>query len=192
MGLKESIGFLSVILTAVGYASYFQSIFRKQTKPHTFTWVIGAIANGIVFTGQWTHGAGAGSWVAGFTALLCVAIAGLSIKQGEKNITKSDVIAFVLALTAVALWYVTDDPLAAVCLATLIDILGCYPTIRKSYGKPYEESLFAWTVCGLRSGLSLFALEHYSLVTVIYPLALTFVNGGMTGLLIWRRHRLKL
>lgn len=184
---KDGVGLVAVVLTVVGYASYFQSIFKRQTKPHAFTWVIGTLANGIVFVGQWSHGGGAGSWVTAFTGLLCFMLVGISVKWGEKDITRTDVMAFAGALAAIALWYFTDNPLWAICLATVIDILGCYPTARKSYHKPYEESVFSWSACTLRSALSLFALEQYTPVTVIYPLALVFVNGGVTALLVWRR-----
>ncbi len=189
--IKDFLGFLSIALTLVGYVPYFHSIFKKRTKPHLFSWIIWGTVNAIAFAGQWSHGGGAGSWAAGFTALLSFGVVGLSTVWGEKNITKSDVVAFTGALAAIALWYFTNDPLGAVCLATFIDILGCYPTIRKSYNKPHEEPLFSWVICSLRSVLSLFALGQYSLVTTIYPIAMIFTNGGLALMLFWRRAILK-
>lgn len=166
---------------------YFRSIFKRQTKPHMFSWIVWGIVNAIAFAGQFSRGAGAGSWAAGFTAFVCIAVAGLSIVLGEKHITKSDWIAFIAALAAIPSWYFTDDPLGAVILATLINVVGCYPTLRKSYVHPYEENVFTWSINGVRSLISFLAIEHYSLVTMVFTLALLFTNGGIALLLVWRR-----
>lgn len=184
---KNVLGILAVVLTCVGYGPYFYSIFRHQTRPHMFSWLIWGTVNGIAFAGQYSRGGGAGSWTTGFTALLCLAIFALAVKWGERNITRSDWAAFIAAIAAILLWLVTNNPLGAMILVTLIDVLGCYPTLRKSYAKPYEENVFTWGVVGLRSFISLFALEHYSLVTVIFPLIITGTNSGITCMLLWRR-----
>ena len=184
---KEFLGILSVVLTLVGYASYFWSILKQKTKPHMFSWLVGGIVNGIAFFGQYSRGAGAGSWTTGATALICFVIFGLSTVWGEWNITRSDWAAFIGALAAIPLWYFTSDPLGAIILAILIDAMGLYPTLRKSYSKPYEEDLFAWAITTFRSLISLFALERYSLVTVIFPLAMAVLNGAVAFMLVWRR-----
>lgn len=156
-----------------------------------FSWIIWAIVNGVAFIGPYNRGAGAGSWVAGFTALLCVTIAVLCVFYGEKRIVKSDWLAFIVALATIPLWYFTHDPLGALILAILIDVAGCYPTVRKSYINPYEENVFTWSISGMRSLVSFFAIEQYSLVTMIFPLAMLFTNGGIALLLVWRRFMIK-
>lgn len=184
---KEFLGYLSITLTLIGYAPYFRSILKRQTKPHMFSWIVWALVNGIAFIGPYTRGAGAGAWVAGVTALLCLAIAALCVPYGDKRITKSDWIAFTAALAAIPLWILTEDPLSALILAIFIDVAGCYPTVRKSYINPYEENLFTWSMSAVRSLVSLFAIEQYSLVTTIFPLVMVFTNGGIALLLIGRR-----
>jgi len=184
---KEFLGLLSVVLTAIAYAPYIYGTLKRRIKPHIFTWIVGGIVNGVAFVGQSSQGGGAGAWVTGFTGLLCIGIVGLSIRRGDKNITKSDWVAFTLALLSVGMLYIVKSPLGAVVLASLIDMLGCYPTIRKSYLRPHEESAFMWGVAGLRSVVSLFALEHYVAVTIIYPLTLVLLNGVVTSMILWRR-----
>jgi len=188
---KQFLGSISVALTLLGYAPYFRSILKRKTKPHMFSWIVWGIVNAIACAGQFSRGAGAGSWVAGLTAFLCILIAGLSTTYGEKNITKSDWVAFIVALTAIPLWRFTNDPLGAVILATLIDVVGCYPTIRKSYTKPHEENAFIWSIAALRSFISFFAIEHYSLVTTFFPITMIFTNGGLAALVLWRRQVIK-
>lgn len=187
---KEIIGAISVLLTVVGYSFYFRSIFRGETKPHVFSWIIWGIVNGIVFLGQSVDGAGAGAWVAGVTSVLCFAIVFLGLRQGDKNITRSDWIAFIGALSTIPVWYFTKDPLGAIVLATLIDVLGCYPTFRKSWTRPQDENLTMWSISAVRSGLSFFALENYTWVTALFPVAMIFTNGGGACLIAWRRYAL--
>jgi hypothetical protein len=98
-----------------------------------------------------------------------------------------DWISFTGALLAIILWCLTNNPLIAVILATLSDILGTYPTVRKSYAKPFTEPLFAWNIAALRSFISFFALETYNLTTAIYPISMFLLNGGVACFLIWRR-----
>ena len=37
---KELLGFISLALAVIGYSTYFWAIFRGQTKPHMFSWII--------------------------------------------------------------------------------------------------------------------------------------------------------
>ena len=187
---KNIYGMLAVALTIIGYAPYFISILKRQTKPHMFSWIIWSIVNAIASAGQWSRGGGPGSWSGGLTTLFCILITGFCFSHGEKHVTRSDWWAFIAALLAIPLWYFTDDPLGAMILATLIDIVGCYPTLRKSYWKPYEENVFSWAICGVRSLLALFALEKYDFVTVIFLAAMLVTNGGIAVLLLWRRRTL--
>jgi hypothetical protein len=184
---KQTLGILSVILTIVAYVPYFRSLLNHQTKPHLLSWIIWTIMNGIAFFAQYIKGAGAGSWMTALTAILSVVVIGFAIKTGEKNITRSDWMAFTGAFLAMFLWYLTTDPLWAIIIVSIIDILACYPTLRKSYSKPYQESALSYGLCAARSALAIFALENYSVVTILYPIAMTLSNGLLTCMLIWRR-----
>ena len=184
---KQLFGLVSVVLTFAAYAPYYRSIFKGATRPHIFSWIVWGIANGLVSAAQFDKGAGPAAWVTGVTAALCFGIILLAIRRGEKTITRGDWISFIVALAGMPLWYFADDPLGAVILETAVDMAGCYPTMRKSYAAPYSENLPSWTISTIRSLLSVFAVEHYSLVTVLFPLATVLTNGGVSLMLIWRR-----
>lgn len=185
---KEVIGAISVLLNLVGYGAYLYTIIKGKTRPHVFSWIIWGIVNGIVFLGQHVDGAGPGAWVAGTTALICFIIVLLSLRQGDKHIVRSDWIAFIGAMATIPVWYFTKDPLGAVVLATVIDVLGCYPTFRKCWNRPQDENLFMWSVAAIRSFLSFFAIENYTWVTALFPVAMVFTNGGGACLIAWRRY----
>jgi len=94
-------------------------------------------------------------------------------------------------LSAIPLWYYTKNPLAAVIIATIIDVLAYYPTFRKSYLKPKEEMIFSYIVSNAKHIMSLFAMSGYSMTTVLYPVALFIMNGALIGMLALRRVRLR-
>lgn len=188
---KQTLGFISVALSAIGYGSYIRSIIQKRTKPHLFSWAVWAVLMVIVFLAQVSKGAAAGAWVTGFSAAACVVIAIFSVPFGEKHITRGDWLAFIGALITIPVWYFTNDPLWAVIIATLIDALAYYPTFRKSYAKPYEENAFTYTMDFLKWIFALFALGNYSLVTLFYPVFLLAANSSLVAMIIWRRRHMR-
>jgi len=191
MAHKDLLGFLSIALTFAGYVPYFHSIFKRRTKPHMFTWLTWALINLIAFAGQFVSGAGAGSWSIGASFFLCLTVAVLSPVLGKINATRSDWLAFGVALSAIPLWVITKDPLSALILIALINVVGGFPTFRKTYDDPFSESLSAWSIYTVRSTVVLFAVEVYSLATLIIPLTALAINAGLVLLLVWRREACK-
>lgn len=187
---KALLGVLAVVIGFIGYAPYFRDIFRGKTKPHAFSWLVWGVLTGIAFVGQVVSDGGAGAWVTGFTAVICLAIFILALSKGKRDFPVVDWISLAGAGFALLLWFLTEDPLAAVILVSVIDALGFIPTYRKSYIRPSEETLFTYNMSSLKFVVGLFALESYSLVTVLYPLSLIVTNTVFVILLITRRKQL--
>lgn len=190
MDFKVVLGLLGVAMTIVGYVFYFKDIFANKTKPHAFSWLVWAALTSIAFFGQLSDNAGPGAWVTATTAAASFVVFGLAIKKGEKDITLSDKLNLLGAVAALALWFMTSGPLLSVILITVVDFLGFMPTIRKSYHKPHEETLIAYVLAGLKFVLAIIALEHYSLVTWLYPASLIAANLFFVFMLVVRRRKL--
>jgi hypothetical protein len=188
MVTKELLGAAAVLLPIAGYGRYMWDVFLGRTKPHVFSWLVWGIVTSIVFFAQLSDKAGPGSWTMGLGALIYFSIAVTALFRGEKDIRRSDWVAFLGALAAIPVWRATGEPLAAVILVTVIDALAFYPTFRKSYAKPHEETLFMYTIDVLRFGLSLMALETYSAVTALYPLFIIAADLSFIGMALWRRN----
>lgn len=188
---KQAFGLLSLVLSTVGYGGYIRSILNRRTRPHVFSWTVWAVLMGIVFLAQLSRGGAFGAWVTGYSAAACLAIAALSVKHGEKDITPGDWLAFGGALATIPAWYLTRDPLWAVMIATAIDALAYYPTFRKSYLKPHEENYFTYVMDILKWIAALFALGAYAPVTLIYPLFLMAANGALVATILLRRRGAK-
>lgn len=190
MDFKLAVALVSIVITLIGYFYYFRDIFAGKTKPHAFSWLVWASLTAIAFAGQLSDGGGAGAWVTGVTAAISFVIFALAITKGEKNVTKSDRFNLLGALFALVLWFVTSDPLLSIILITVVDFLGFMPTIRKSYHKPREETLIHYVLAGLKFALAIVALEHYSVVTWLYPASLVAANLFFVLLLVTRRRKI--
>lgn len=187
---KELFGAVAVVLPIVGYSRYFWDIYKGRTKPHVFSWLVWGVVASVVFFAQLSDHAGPGAWTMAFGAIIYFTIAALALFRGEKDIRRSDWVAFLGALAAIPVWQVTGEPLAAVVIVTFIDAMACYPTFRKTYTKPHQETLFMYALEVVRFSLSLVALETYSAVTVLSPLFIIVADLSFIGMALWRRNSL--
>lgn len=184
---KEFFGWGSLVLTAISYTPYLVSIWRGRTRPHVFTWLIWFVNMSVAYLGQDAGGAGPGAWATGLTALLNVAVIVLSLKHGERNITRFDWVCFVLAMTAIPVWQTMHDPLYAVLIALFVDLTGFAPTVRKSFYKPQEENISPYLIGTPKHILAILAIHSYNVTTLCFPLMIAVANMVLVTLIVWRR-----
>lgn len=181
----------AIMLTIVGYAPYLWGIIKGSNKPHIFTWIIWVVVAGIACSAQFSEQAGPGAWVTGFIGFMCLLVVLLALKSGAKNITRSDIVMFSGALAAIPVWVLTNDPFWSVIIVTIINSIAFYPTFRKTWARPYEEhiNIYAWNVP--RQALTIAALTHYSLTTVLFPASIIFMCTLFVATIMYRRCRMK-
>lgn len=165
MEYKIFLGYLAVIIGIVSYIPYITNIFRGKTKPHAFSWLVWAVLTGIAFAAQVIENGGAGTWVTGATALTCMVIFILALFKGNIKFSFFDWSSLIAAFTAMLFWKLTNDPLIAVILVTLTDALGFFPTFRKAYYKPYEETTITFAISSIKFAIAIIALSSFSIAT---------------------------
>lgn len=185
--MKTALGILATSMAFFSYIPYIRNMLSGKTKPHAFSWLVWGALTAIAFVGQVSDNAGPGAWVTGFTAMVSFFIFVTALRTGEKDISKSDWFSLIGAGLAMLLWWATSNPLTAVILITLIDALGFYPTFRKSYHKPHQETAITFAISGLKFIVAIFALENLTLVTWLYPASLVLMNGIFVIMLLIRR-----
>ncbi len=188
MPVTEFFGALAVFAMVCSRGNYFRSIFQGKTKPHAFSWFIWGTISSIGFAAQVAEGAGPGSWARGFAAATCFMLVIVALMRGKNNIKRSDWVTFFVSLAAIPLWVATKTPVWSVILVCIIDTLGYYPTVRKSWEKPDEEAALSYIFSACGAFFSILALEHYTLSTWLYSAVLTWSNGSM-ALFLWARRR---
>ena len=186
--LKDIISALAIALTLIAFLPYIASTWRGQTRPHVFSWVIWGITTFIVFLAQVKDGGGAGAWPIGVSGVITIGVAIVAyLKRADISITRLDTLFFIAAVSAVPLWYFTADPMWAVVILTVVDLLGFGPTLRKAFHFPHEENLTFFGLFLLRNLLVILALEHYSVTTLLFPAAVALACLSLILLIGYRR-----
>ncbi len=187
---KIILGILAVVIGLISYVPYYRDILRGTTKPHPFSWFAFSLLMGITFFAQVFTGAGPGAWVTGISAVAVLGIALLSVLKGHREITTFDWFCFAGALLGIILWRATDDPLAAVVIVTITDVVAFAPTYRKAYLRPNEETASLFAFSAAKYLVSLFALSTFNLTTALFPVSLVISNALFVALLVFRRRSL--
>lgn len=191
MDYKNILGIVATLIAFIAYIPYFRDIFANKTKPHAFSWFVWGVLTAIAFFGQIAGGAGAGAWVTGFTALVCFIISFFGFRKGSSNIVLIDWISLLGAGIALLLWAVTKNPLLSVILITITDAFGFFPTFRKSFSRPQEETVSTFFLSGLKFIFAILALRTVSVITALYPLSLVLMNWIFVLMLIIRRKQIE-
>ena len=187
MEWKVLLGGIAALLALCSSYLYIRDIFRGNTKPHAYTWLIWSIVTTIVFFGQWVSGGGPGSWATGVAAVVTTGTFFLSFKYGTKNVTPFDKVCLALALLSILPWILTKSVLWSVLLATLIDLIAFLPTMRKTWHAPRSESLGSMFVDAIKHSLSISSMGTYSLVNWIFPLSVLVTKFVIIGEILFRR-----
>jgi hypothetical protein len=189
MDIKTILGAIAALLAIFSSYLYIRDIFRGNTKPHTYTWLIWSIVTTIAFLGQWVSGGGPGSWATGVAAVVTIFTLFLSLKggYGTKDITNFDKVCLVLAIISILPWVLTKSVLWSVILATLIDLIAFFPTMRKTWNAPKSESLGSMYADAVKHGLSVFSMTNYSLVNIIFPASVLLTKFVIIGEIIFLR-----
>lgn len=181
---------LSLALTVLAYLPYMISTARGRTRPHVFSWTLWGLLMLVAAAGQQAGDAGPGAWATAASAVFCIIIAVQALLQkGDRSIRQSDVAVFAGGLLALPLWYVTQDPLSAIIMVTLIDAAGYAPTLRKSWHAPWHEMPYHYIVSNLKHLSALAAMQVFSMTTVLYPAALLLLNTALVCIIYGRRRR---
>jgi len=188
--MKEIIGIIAVVLTFLSYIPYFRDIIKHKTHPHLYTWGLWGLLTVLIFALQISDNAGPGAYVTLFAGLMCLIVILLSLKYGKRDITLSDTVVAILALLAIGLWLIADQPVLSIILVTIADMLAFIPTVRKSWDKPHSETLSLYVTNTLRFTLILFALDNYSILTALWVVAWIAANFLFSMILVIRRRQL--
>ncbi len=187
----EFFGLAALLIGLSGYIIYIRSILRGDTKPHIFTHLVWGTITLIAFAAQIYDNAGPGAWVMGLSAFCCLLQAALAFKYGDKkDITHGDKIALGASLLAIIPWLLSRDPLWSVILIAVIDGVAFYPTIRKSWRKPWDENLTAYNMASFKFVLSLLAMTNFTIVTTLYAFTVIVLNSSFSLMCLIRRQNL--
>lgn len=190
MAPKTALGLLSIGIGAAAYTIYIgQTAKRKGVQPHPLSWILWGVVTGVAYLVQMERGGAAGSWVTGFTSCVCFLIGGFSLVKHTWRFSRFDKVSIWFGIGVLLFYIFSKNPTHSAVLATIVDVVGYLPTIRKGWFEPHKDSATSFSLNSLKFVPALFALESYSVATWLYPATLVVVNGGVATLLLVRRRR---
>src|SRR5581483_2398248 len=179
----------SVAAIIIGFSAtipYLKDIFSLKTKPHTYTWLIWSLTTGTAALVAYYGGGGIGSinLIAMFVVTFFIFL--LSLKYGAKHITAWDTMVLITALLATVIWWQLKQPLISVVMVSAIDVLGYFPSFRKSWEEPWSETMISWLGFSVSYLLTLLALADYNFLTTTYLLSVMAAGAAMFLICLFR------
>lgn len=188
--MKEIISIIAVILTFIAYIPYYRDILKGKTHPHIYSWSLWGLLTVLLVALQIKGGAGPATWITAAAGLLCMGVVFLSLKNGKKDISTSDTVTAILSLIAIGFWLIADQPVISIILVICADMLAFIPTVRKSWYKPYSETLSLYITNAIRFFMALAAVKSYTFLSTSWILAWALGNALFSIMLVLRRKQL--
>lgn len=189
--LKQILSFIAVALTFIAYIPYYRDILKGKTHPHVYSWSLWGLLTVLIVALQIKGGAGVATYVTATAGLLCIGVVVIGLKHGKRDITRSDTVVATLALIAIGFWLIVDQPVVSIILVVIADLLAFIPTVRKSWHKPYSETLSLYLTNTLRFCLALFAVADYTILSSLWLAVWVVANGLFSLMLVIRRSQTK-
>jgi hypothetical protein len=189
MELKLILG-ISAGLSIFCYLPYIRDIFLKKTQPHAYSWLVWTLLQVTGTLAGFKDGGGYGTWAIGVGSLFCFLIFLLSFKYGTKNISSFDFLCLLACLVAILFYIKLDNPLWSVLVVTIIDFIGFLPTYRKGWEEPETETVSTYLIAATSYLLALFALQNYTVITLLYVVSLLITNSTFAALVLMKRAKI--
>lgn len=186
--MRELFAAAALALTFAIFIPYIRSILAGRTRPHVFSWVVWGLGTAVVGCAQLAGGGGIGAWPILASGVITFWVAWLAWRhRGDASITRPDWAFFLAALSALPVWFLTSDPLWAVVILTIVDLLGFGPTFRSAWTQPHAERAGFYALAAARNLFVVLALQHHSVTTVLFPAAVGVGSLALAGFIVLRR-----
>lgn len=162
-------GKVAGVLSLLAFLPYIVMTARGRTRPNRATWIIWMVVGLMAGSSYWASGARETMWVPVSYIIGPSAVLLFALKYGEGGWTKLDRACLAMALMSGVLWWLTGNPLVALCLNIFVDFLGAVPTAVKAWRKPESEDRTAWMFWFLGSVANMFAVTKWTFSIAVYP-----------------------
>lgn len=184
---ERVIGILAGVVSSLAYPIYIWSIIKKRTVPHKVTWTLSALLGLISLIFYRESGGRETIYVplSDFFGLLVIAT--MAFWYGRNgSISRTDWLCVVGVIGAIGVFLISRDPLLALAVTLIAEILVLVPTMVKTCRYPEEESFTAWSFTTVANTLNFWAIGQGNTVEMTY-VTLTFLAESMVLVLIFRR-----
>jgi hypothetical protein len=181
---------LSAICALIAPLTYAVSIVRGKTKPHRITRFVLVFALGLNFIGIVAADGNMGAVVyAGLGAAQAIVIFLMSLKWGVGGSTRFDWLCFAVAMTALVAWKLTGNPVVAVWLSVLTNLVAYLPALVKTWLRPDTESVWVYIISIFAAllGLAAYPITAISVFQIYIIVLCITMLGCIYRKKIWHR-----
>jgi hypothetical protein len=140
---------------------------------------------------QLVSGVGISSILLGTNLLGCAIVFFWCIRKEYVNYDRLDWTCLILAIFAIILWLITKTPLYSVILSCVIDLLAFFPSFRKSFHKPKDDSALTFIISGFEYIFSFPSYQIFSFLVLLYPVCVVTLDLSYAVMIIIRRTQQK-
>ncbi len=170
------LGLLSGLLIFFAIVPYIRDILNGKTRPNSVSWLGWTILLSIGAAAQIKEGAS-------FSVLLLIGdLLGtgitflLSLKYGVTKYTLFDRLSLIFGFLAIALWMITKNPLTALVLSVIADLIVSMPTIKKSFSDPMSETPSAFFIFATAAFVGVLSTTKFDVANLLFPVYLFLIN----------------
>ncbi len=167
---------LSTILPLCSPYVYVKSILRGISKPHRTTRLVYLIIGLLTTTSLLASGNMTALYISAASLIQSIILYGLSFRYGIGGWEMSSIVCLICALTGIAVWQITNNPLIGLYSGILADLFGSIPTIIKTINVPHSEEPKFYAFDALAGLFNILAIPSYTFQSVSYPLYLVSIN----------------
>ena len=184
-------GFIAVaiLLRLLGGGVYLISTLRGKAKPNIVSWSLWGLTALIAFAAQICKGGGLEALVTLAIAVGPLAVTAAAVLKGAQSLrlTRLDVWCLSLAIVGIIFWVGTKDPLLALLMSIVADILASVPTVVKSYLTPQTESAAAYSLSVISMVVTLLTVRQRDVMSWAFPLYILVINLTFVALILLPR-----
>jgi len=180
----------TALVNALGWIMYIKDTLKWKTKPNKITWWIWAAAPLIwaawMYFSQWLTWNILPVFMAGFLPLL-IFLSSFVNKNSYWKLKKLDYICLALAVLALILWKITNNPLLAIIFSILADFFAALPLIIKIYKFPETETIsayFTWLISALSAFL---VIKNWEIEEYLFPAYLVLICSVIILAYYWKK-----
>lgn len=189
------LGVISQFILAISIVPYVISIFRGTVKPNRISWFIWSI---IGFAFWLITPPTADEATKMLTVIFMInptIIFILTIFKG-KNIKPDNLEKFslIIGISSILVWYLFKDSSGVfpITIAIFADLCALIPTLRFVFRTPDEETPLTWIFFFLGSLITVFAIENYTLESILLPVYMTIGSFFVVFPLVQYRIKMKI
>ncbi len=185
--MKDFFLVLSAIITIAAVIPYLRDTLRGTTKPNIASWFTWTLLFTVATVAEFAAGEIRTAFFTLSIAIETSLVVVLGFKYGYAKYTKFDAACQIGALFGFILWWLFNNPLAALILVVVIDFLACLPTLEHSWFSPKEETWITFALSGVGGVVAILALNSFNMTSLLYPIYIVLINILITSVILSRK-----